>query len=166
MPSRSGLILGLGIMALSGYAAISAFFWPLKTALFPIVISIPLFILAAIEVTALWLQGLVSNHRLFPVSIVRVPIYALAVLVLVGLFIFIRRGDWIMTFIIAGSFGLMCLTPWPTQFTRYLEPLAPFLTIAAVLCSSARLVIFGIVSAPFCPTATAECRALPALERE
>lgn len=84
--------------------------------------------------TALWLQGLVSNHRLFPVSIVRVPIYALAVLVLVGLFIFIRRGDWIMTFIIAGSFGLMCLTPWPTQFTRYLEPLAPFLTIAAVLC--------------------------------
>lgn len=84
--------------------------------------------------TALWLQGLISNHRLFPVSIVRVPIYALAVFVVGGLLIFIRRGDWIMTFIIAGSFGLMCLTPWPTQFTRYLEPLAPFLTIAAVLC--------------------------------
>ena len=57
MPSRSGLILGIGIMALAGYAAISALAWPLKTALFPLVISIPLFVLAAIEVTALWLQG-------------------------------------------------------------------------------------------------------------
>jgi len=84
--------------------------------------------------TALWLQSLLSDNRLFPVSTVRVPIYALAVSVLGGLFVFIRRGDWIMTSIIAGSFGLMCLTPWPTQFTRYLEPVAPFLTIAAVLC--------------------------------
>ena len=56
MPNRSALILGLGIMAVSAYAAISAWFWPLKTALFPLVISIPLFVLAAIEVAALWLS--------------------------------------------------------------------------------------------------------------
>jgi hypothetical protein len=83
--------------------------------------------------TALWLQGLVSNYRLFPISLVRAPIFALASLVIAGLVVFLRRGEWIMTFIIAGSFALVCLTPWPGQFTRYLEPLAPFLTIAAVL---------------------------------
>lgn len=57
VPSRSGLILGLAIMAVSAYAAISAWSWPLKTALFPLVISIPLFILAAIEVLTLWAAG-------------------------------------------------------------------------------------------------------------
>lgn len=83
--------------------------------------------------TALWLQGLISSHRLFPISLVSVPIFTLAALVVAGLLAFIRRGEWIMTFIIAGSFALVCLTPWPSQFTRYLEPLAPFLTIAAVV---------------------------------
>lgn len=40
-------------MALSAWAAISAYAWPLKAALFPLVISIPLFCLAAAE--AAWL---------------------------------------------------------------------------------------------------------------
>ena len=57
MPSRSSLILGLAIMAVSGYAAISALAWPLKTALFPLVISIPLFCLATIEVAWVALSG-------------------------------------------------------------------------------------------------------------
>jgi len=54
MHSRSALILSLGIMAIAGYAAISALAWPLKTALFPLVISIPLFCLAAAETFFLW----------------------------------------------------------------------------------------------------------------
>lgn len=54
MPSKaSSYILALGIMALSAWAAISAWAWPLKTALFPLVISIPLFCLAAAELA--WL---------------------------------------------------------------------------------------------------------------
>lgn len=57
MHSRSGLILGVLIMAVSAYAAISAIAWPLKTALFPLVISIPLFVLAAIEVFLIWRSG-------------------------------------------------------------------------------------------------------------
>jgi Tripartite tricarboxylate transporter TctB family len=57
MPDRSALILGLGIMAISAYAAIGALAWPLKTALFPLVISIPLFVLAAIEVAWVVLSG-------------------------------------------------------------------------------------------------------------
>ena len=57
MHSRSALILALGIMAVSAYAAISALAWPLKTALFPLVISIPLFCLAAAELVAIVVSG-------------------------------------------------------------------------------------------------------------
>jgi hypothetical protein len=57
MLNRSGLILGIGIMAISAFAAISAIGWPLKTQLFPLVISIPLFCLAAAEVACLWFSG-------------------------------------------------------------------------------------------------------------
>ena len=32
-----------------------------------------------------------------------------------------------------GSIALVSITPWPGQFTRYLEPLSPFLTIAALI---------------------------------
>ncbi len=57
MHSRSALILGMLIMAVAAYAAISAIAWPLKTALFPLVISIPLFVLASIEVFLNWRSG-------------------------------------------------------------------------------------------------------------
>lgn len=83
--------------------------------------------------SVLWVEGLVFTHRLLPVRLVRAPIFALSALVFAGIFVFIRRGEWIMTFVIVGSFALVCLTPWPGQFTRYLEPLAPFLTIAVML---------------------------------
>jgi hypothetical protein len=53
MPKKASLALSLGIMALSAWAAFSAYAWPLKAALFPLVISIPLFCLAAAE--AAWL---------------------------------------------------------------------------------------------------------------
>jgi|SRR5690349_25023217 hypothetical protein len=57
MPNRPAFLLGIGIMAVSAYAAIAALAWPLKTALFPLVISIPLFVLATIEVVSLWVSG-------------------------------------------------------------------------------------------------------------
>lgn len=52
MPSKASLALGLGIMALAGWGVISTFSWPWKAALFPLVIGIPLFCMAAAEV--LW----------------------------------------------------------------------------------------------------------------
>jgi hypothetical protein len=52
MHSRASLALSLIIMAVSGYSALAAWAWPWKAALFPLVIAIPLFCLAAIEV--LW----------------------------------------------------------------------------------------------------------------
>lgn len=52
MPSKASLALGLGIMALAGWGVISTFSWPWKAALFPLVIGVPLFCMAAVEV--LW----------------------------------------------------------------------------------------------------------------
>lgn len=52
MPSKASLALGLGIMVLAAWGVISTFSWPWKAALFPLVIGIPLFCMAAAEV--LW----------------------------------------------------------------------------------------------------------------
>jgi len=52
MHSKASLALALGIMAISGYGVIAAWSWPWKAALFPLVIGIPVFCLAAAE--ALW----------------------------------------------------------------------------------------------------------------
>jgi hypothetical protein len=52
VPNRASLGLALVIMAVSGWGVYSAFDWPLKAKLFPLVIGIPLFCLAAAE--AIW----------------------------------------------------------------------------------------------------------------
>jgi hypothetical protein len=52
MHKKASLALALGLMAVSGYSVIAAFFWPWKAALFPLVIGIPVFVLSAAE--ALW----------------------------------------------------------------------------------------------------------------
>ena len=52
MANRTSLGLAIVIMVLSAYGIVSAHDWPLKSKLFPLVIAIPLFCLAAAE--ALW----------------------------------------------------------------------------------------------------------------
>jgi hypothetical protein len=49
MANRASAGLALAIMAASAYAVIAAWSWPDKTRLFPLVIGIPLFCLAAAE---------------------------------------------------------------------------------------------------------------------
>lgn len=53
MHNKPSLILAVAIMLVSGYGVVVAWGWPIKAALFPLVIGIPLFCLAAAE--ALWL---------------------------------------------------------------------------------------------------------------
>jgi hypothetical protein len=77
------------------------------------------------------MNRLLRQHHV-PVRAVWVPILGFGTLVLAGIVILARNGAWLIVFIIVGSVGLVCTTPWPGQFTRYLAPLAPFLTIAAV----------------------------------
>jgi hypothetical protein len=58
---------------------------------------------------------------------------ALGCLVLVGLGNWARRGEWFFPLFLGASLVLICLTPWPGQFPRYLTPLSPFLTVPALL---------------------------------
>jgi len=76
-----------------------------------------------------YLRGMVVIQR----YVIWVPIYGLATLVLGGFAIFMLRRDWVMASIPLLSLALVCLTPWPEEFRRYLMPIAPFLTIAAIL---------------------------------
>lgn len=70
MHKNASLALALGLMAVSGYSVIAAWFWPWKAALFPLVIGIPLFILSAAE--ALWvLVGTTERGAVQDVQITR-----------------------------------------------------------------------------------------------
>lgn len=66
-------------------------------------------------------------------KIALVPILMLSFLAFSGLFMMIRRREWLFVFIVVGSLGLIWLTPWRIQFTRYITPLIPFLAICLLL---------------------------------
>jgi hypothetical protein len=85
-----------------------------------------------------WQSALERTNRLLgrhllPVGLVWVPILGFGALVLAGSVLFIRCHNWTLAGILLLSIALVCLTPWPEEFGRYLTPTAPFLTIAAIL---------------------------------
>ena len=41
----------------------------------------------------------------------------------------LKRRQWLLPLYVLLSIAVMCLTPWPEQFNRYLMPLAPFLVL-------------------------------------
>lgn len=73
------------------------------------------------------------GRRVIPEPVSWAPIFALSAAVIGGLIILIRGEAWLLVLLTATSIGLVCLTPWPGQFARYLAPLAPFLCIAAII---------------------------------
>jgi len=81
-------------------------------------------------------QKKLFHRTVIPGGVMSVPILALSALVLAGIIMLARRGSWLMVFIFLVSMGLVLTTPWPAQFTRYLVPLGPFLSIPAVLALS------------------------------
>jgi hypothetical protein len=56
----------------------------------------------------------------------------LGLLAMCGIAILALRGSFIQLLIILGTSALVCTTPWPGQFGRYLIPLVPLLTIGFV----------------------------------
>ena len=85
-----------------------------------------------------WQSALESSNRLLrrhvlPLAVIWLAILGFGILVVAGFVVFIRRREWIMVSIPLLSVALVCLTPWPEEFNRYLTPIAPFLTIAAIL---------------------------------
>ncbi|HEY0943759.1 MAG TPA: hypothetical protein VGD81_00770 [Opitutaceae bacterium] len=73
------------------------------------------------------------GKRVIPEEAMWLPIFALAAAVVGGLLVLIRGEAWLLVLLTGTSLALVCLTPWPGQFARYLAPLAPFLSIAAVV---------------------------------
>jgi hypothetical protein len=73
------------------------------------------------------------RRYLLPSGIVLVPIVGLGVVVIAGFALLVRCHEWTLASILLVSIGLICFTPWPEEFHRYLTPAAAFLTIAAVL---------------------------------
>jgi hypothetical protein len=57
----------------------------------------------------------------------------LGLFVLAGVIWLLVIRAWIVPSIIIASAALICVTPWPEEFNRYLTPVAPFLAVAAVV---------------------------------
>lgn len=66
----------------------------------------------------------------WPQWIVDVPLYALGCLVLVGSGVLATRGHLIIALCALSSISVICLTPWPAQFNRYLVPTVPLLALS------------------------------------
>lgn len=71
------------------------------------------------------------TDRLAWLALVPLSLMALCGVALMGL-----RGAWLASIYTFFALGLMCLTPWPEQFLRYLMPLTPLLAIGCVLVAS------------------------------
>lgn len=60
----------------------------------------------------------------------RWPCVALGVVLLIGLGTFALRREWLALLYLLGTTAMICLTPWPKQFVRYLVPVGPLGAIA------------------------------------
>lgn len=79
-----------------------------------------------------------------PRWIIDVPFVMIGVGVLCGLALLVLGGEWLIPLYVGGSVALICLSPWPGQFGRYLAPLTPLLALAlfvALLAARERLSI-------------------------
>jgi hypothetical protein len=64
-----------------------------------------------------------------PLGLVRIPLWALGLAVVAGVWLLAREGARTMALYVLAALGLIALLPWPTQIPRYLAPLVPFLTM-------------------------------------
>jgi len=63
---------------------------------------------------------------------VAVPMVLFSFLLLAGVVVLIVQRERFIPLYLGANLGLMCLTPWPQQFARYLTPVTPFLALALV----------------------------------
>jgi len=84
-------------------------------------------------------RGKINNRThfvLFPRPMIRVTIYLLAGLIAAGLWMLVVGRHYLIPLYVLFSLAMICATPWgglPGQFTRYLVPLAPFLSLSLFL---------------------------------
>ena len=72
--------------------------------------------------------------KLIPQRSFYIPLVLLGGLVLGGIIVFVRQGEVFIPVYILISVLLLCATPWPEQFRRYLTPVTPFLLASLFSC--------------------------------
>src|SRR6185437_13432979 len=65
--------------------------------------------------------------------VLNLVLYSLGGLVIGGLAVLTWRRAWLPVGLVVATLGMICLSPWPDQFKRYLTPLVPVLSVALVL---------------------------------
>ncbi len=83
-----------------------------------------------------------SGHHLLPPLVVPFALFVLAALIVCGICLLLSARQYLIPFYILFSIVVICATPWPAQFNRYLSPLSPFLLLSlfvAVKAISERL---------------------------
>lgn len=73
----------------------------------------------------------VTGHAV-PLWLVLIPATLVGCLVAAGTCLWLTKREWLLPTYVVASIGLICLTPWPGQFARYLTPFTPFLAIALI----------------------------------
>ena len=75
-----------------------------------------------------WFRPKLRQHlglELPPGGVLAWTLVAIGCAMALGAARFAARGDWLLPLYFAATIALICLTPWPGQFWRYLAPLAP-----------------------------------------
>lgn len=70
------------------------------------------------------------GHPIFPPWVVRLYLYLLAAFIIGGILLQLFKRQYFIPLYILFSLVIVCATPWPVQFIRYLAPLAPFLSLS------------------------------------
>jgi hypothetical protein len=65
--------------------------------------------------------------------IVFVILYSIGLFILGGMFLQFWRRQWIVPLYLIPYIGAMCFTPFPDQYSRYLMPVVPFLSLSLIL---------------------------------
>jgi len=76
----------------------------------------------------------------WPVSVV---LWILGGIVITGWCLMVRDQQWSVVVYSAVAVGLMCATPWPQQFDRYLVPVQPLLIACFLTASMAAIRLLG-----------------------
>jgi hypothetical protein len=79
---------------------------------------------------------------LLPGWMVKLFWFALSGSIVTGFGVFMFKRHYLIALYVLFSIAVMCASPWPEQFSRYLTPLVPFLILLLLvgLCAVARLV--------------------------
>lgn len=76
--------------------------------------------------------GRTPQNSLIPWRILNVGSWGFGIITLTGAVVLAVRRRWFVPLYVAATLGLICLTPWPDQYLRYLASAAPFLAICLI----------------------------------